>query len=100
MGAQAYRPASGTEGMDFISKWCGRCSLDDNDDCPILAASFIGSVEEWRYERGEPICTGFCPADPFDLPRMESAAVHDLFPGARRGLTQGQQVRMLVTGRR
>ena len=94
-----YGPASGTEGMDFIGKWCGRCACDENDECPILADSFTKKVPEWRLERGEPVCTGFQPIDPTDLPHMETAAVRDLFPGSRRRLTQGQQIRAFVGAR-
>jgi len=94
---ETYRPTSGTEGMDFIGKWCGRCARDANDDCPILAASFMRAVDEWHYERGEPVCAEFEAADPLDLPRLESAAVADLFPRSRRSLTQGQMVRALVS---
>ena len=100
--AEGYRPASGTEGMDFIAKWCGRCACDHNEDCPILAATFALAPDhpdypaEWRYERGEPVCTAFEAADPTDQPFMRSAAVRDLFPGSPRRPTRGHQVRLLV----
>ena len=92
--ASLYHPSSGTEGADFIEKWCGRCVCDANEDCPILAASFCGPVDQWRYERGEPICTAFEASDPLNLPFMRSAAIGDLFPGARRRPSQGEQIRM------
>lgn len=94
---ELYHPSSGTEGMDFIAKWCARCARDKNEDCPILAASFCGQVDEWRYERGEPVCTEFTAIDKNDQPRMEQAGVADLFPGSRKSPTQGEQIRMLVT---
>jgi hypothetical protein len=103
--ARLYRPLRGTEGMDFIAKWCGLCAKDDNDDCPILAASFVYEVDdpkypnEWRYERDEPICTAFRASDPMAEPHMKSAAVKDLFPGSPKRPSQGQQVRMLVSAR-
>ena len=93
-----YRPANGTEGMDFMGRWCSRCTGDANEDCPILAASFCGEVPQWRYEHGEPACTDFAAADPLEQPFMQTAAVRDLFPGARRSLTQGEQVRAVVLG--
>ena len=36
-----YAPTSGTEAMDFIGKWCGRCRCDENEDCDVLA---VGSA--------------------------------------------------------
>jgi hypothetical protein len=90
--------------MDFTAKWCARCSRDANDDCQILAAIFALEVgcpdypTAWRYERGEPVCSAFEAADPFDTPHMEAAAVRDMFSGLPRRPTQGQQVRMLVAG--
>ena len=95
-----YYPCSGTEGADFISKWCARCRLDANDDCAILASSFCGPVDPWIYERGEPVCTAFEANDPENLPFLKSAAVADLFPGSRRRPTQGEQIRMLVSTER
>lgn len=99
---ELYRPGSGTEGMDFIAKWCGRCSKDENEDCPILAATFALEVGHpdypaaWHYERGEPVCADFAAIDPLDQPHMETAAVRDLFVGSPRRPTRGQQVRMMV----
>ena len=96
--SELYHPSSGTEGMDFTGKWCARCACDVNDDCSILAASFCGPVDEWQYERGEPVCTAFVAADPLGIPTMRSAAVADLFPGSPRRPSQGEQVRLLVSG--
>lgn len=100
--SQQYGPTSGTEGMDFMVKWCARCLCDANEDCPVLATGYaygLGAGKppvEWQLERGEPVCTAFDPADPLDQPHMASAAVCDMFPASRRLPTQGQQVRMLV----
>lgn len=98
-----YAPTSGTEAMDFIGKWCGRCACDANQDCGVLAigsAYGLGAGKppvEWQLERGEPICADFNPVDPTDTPQMATAAVRDLFPAFRRLPTLGQQVRMLTT---
>ena len=97
MADELYRPSSGTEGADFIGAWCGRCKADVNDDCPILANSFCGPVDEWTYERGEPVCTAFDAIDPLNVPHMRSAAVRDMFPAAPRRPSQGEQIRALIT---
>ena len=108
--ADKYRPSSGTEGADFMSNWCYRCERDrdyrdnDGDSCPIAAAALCYELSDpeypdaWRYERGEPVCTAFDATDPMDVPHMNAAALADLFPGLRQRLTQGQQIRALVTG--
>ena len=44
----AYRPANGTDGMDFVARWCANCACDevangrdeDGKTCPILNNSF------------------------------------------------------------
>jgi hypothetical protein len=48
--SKPYRPANGTEGEIFIESFCVRCWHDRNEDCPILAASFIGQVPEWEMD--------------------------------------------------
>ena len=45
--SKSYRPANGTEGVWFIESFCVRCWYDRNEDCPILADSFIRQVKEW-----------------------------------------------------
>lgn len=45
--SKPYRPSNGTEGAYFIEEFCVRCWYDRNEDCPILAASFIEQVKEW-----------------------------------------------------
>lgn len=94
----AYMPASGTEGMDFESKWCTKCKRDVNaesgDGCSILTASYVGvQPVEWKYWRGEPICSAF---EGEDYPHLKGNAVADLFPGSRRRPTQGAQIRLLA----
>jgi hypothetical protein len=56
-----YRPANGTEGYSFIEEFCVRCWYDRNEDCPILAASFIHQVKEWICEEdgSDSRCTQF-----------------------------------------
>ena len=48
--SRPYRPANGTEGAIFIESFCVRCWYDRNEDCPILAASFIEQVPEWECD--------------------------------------------------
>ncbi len=103
-----YRPSSGTEGADFDSEWCCRCKADQamrdetGDGCEIIANSFAFAVDDpnypqqWRYERGEPVCTAFEAVDPLDQPFLRSAAVRDLFPGCPRRPTQGEQIHMMI----
>lgn len=85
-----------------MAKWCARCRLDANDDCEILAATCVLTKDDpryprqWTYERNEPVCTAFEAISDDDHPHMESAAVADLFPGAHRIPSQGEQVRMMV----
>lgn len=74
-----YRPSNGTEGMSFISQWCGNCKRDrvangsveaddakDEDLCQIVAATFAHDIDdpeypvEWiRDADGRPCCTAF-----------------------------------------
>jgi hypothetical protein len=103
MMGDIYYPACGTEGADFMSRWCDRCKRDEafrneeGDSCSIAASTFCGPVEQWRYERGEPVCAAFEASDPGDLPFLKSAAVADLFPSSHRRPTQGERVRMVVS---
>lgn len=76
-----YRPSNGTEGVDFMERWCFRCKRDaafqadhDAEGCPILSDSFIKEVPEWVYDpetyfktgegEGAPRCTAFEPKEP------------------------------------
>lgn len=99
-----YRPSSATEGADFEVKWCQRCQHDAEfnagagDSCPILANALAGvRVTEWRYWRGDPICTAFEAIDSGYMPFLRGNAVADLFPSAPRRPSTGAQIRMLVS---
>jgi hypothetical protein len=75
--SKPYRPSNGTEGMEFIEHWCGRCKRDqayqesdgEEDGCPIVAASLAFDVDAPDYPRewvqddpwGNPRCTAFAP---------------------------------------
>ena len=74
--SERYRPPNGTEGMCFIERWCSECKRDEafqrdpdnNDGCPILAATLAYDVtdpkypKEWIYGTdGYPTCTAFEP---------------------------------------
>ncbi|WP_370171821.1 hypothetical protein [Sphingobium abikonense] len=80
--ARAYRPANGSEGADFIGRWCGRCTRDDDGRCSIVAASMIFQLtdseypSEWRTNGASgPHCTAFEPADPYEQPFDPAAAI-------------------------
>lgn len=81
---QRYEPSNGTEGDFFMDKWCRTCQrdramregldiddCDDNELCPIVAASYRGEAEEWVYGKdGQPMCTAYVPAgDQIPAPR-------------------------------
>jgi hypothetical protein len=63
--SQLYRPATGTEGADFMERWCFRCAKDKFTDehpengCPIIVASYCGFVEQWVVFDGRAMCTDF-----------------------------------------
>lgn len=64
--AQPYRPANGTEGDEFISRWCDRCVRGTEDDpCPILGATLFLAEDdpdyptEWAEDENGPRCTAF-----------------------------------------
>lgn len=68
-GNKHYRPSNGEEGMLFMALWCEQCSQDENEDCPILAATFYCNANDKEYPRewtfdddGQPCCTAFGPA--------------------------------------
>ena len=62
-----YRPANGTEGMDFFEAWCFRCSKDNYPDqplCQIIADTMLYELDDRKYpdawqidENGVPFCT-------------------------------------------
>lgn len=83
---EIYRPSCGTEGADFMDRWCARCERDRawredpdfGEGCSIAARTMAvkaddpGYPQEWR-EDGPlgPRCTAFqlasdCPLSPED----------------------------------
>ncbi len=62
-----YRPANSSEGDEFMTRFCDRCSgLDREDGCSILIGSMLHAAgddacpEEWVYGDDErPTCTAF-----------------------------------------
>lgn len=86
-----YRPSNGSEGADFIDRWCGNCERDrafredTGDSCPIVANTFVYDVDnpkyptEWQYGLdGHPKCIAFEPEEGCEK-RDENAAIRDLF---------------------
>lgn len=78
-----WRPSNGTEGSIFIDSWCGRCSRDANEDCPILAAAFAYDVDDDEYPKewnigkdGQPQCSAWL--DPADPPKERCPHTGDL----------------------
>jgi hypothetical protein len=71
-----YLPSNSSDGYGFLESWCHHCArdkamlegadydeCDDNELCPIIAASFRGQAVEWReLESGEKLCVKFVPA--------------------------------------
>jgi hypothetical protein len=68
--SKPYRPSNGTEGEWFINSFCDLCWNDRNEDCPILAASFLGQVPEWIEEDDGTIqrCTQYTLKEPKEFP--------------------------------
>lgn len=68
-----YRPANGTEAIDFMERFCFYCkedakfreTEDGEDGCPIILKTQIFYIndakypEEWIYKNNKPICTAF-----------------------------------------
>ncbi len=89
--AALYRPSCGSEGADFIHRWCYNCRRDaafrndEGDSCPIVANSLALAIDhkdyprEWTFdETGAPICTAF--EDEREPPPQDPrAAIRDLF---------------------
>lgn len=70
--SELYRPANGSEGRDFMERWCGRCERDrafregDGDSCEIAAMTMAISIsepgypKEWRQDGPHgPRCTAY-----------------------------------------
>jgi hypothetical protein len=93
-----YRPSNGTEGDSFICHFCCNCERDIDEDCPILAATFIYDEDDPDYpkewvqdvepeldpEDGLPVgagnarCTAFVPRGE-SLPSQDDRTL-DMFP--------------------
>ena len=64
---EPYRPANGSEGSDFMDKFCHRCKRDEKfretqaaeDGCPIALGALVyqveedGYPEEWVVDQGD-----------------------------------------------
>ena len=65
-----FQPSNGTQGMDFMARWCERCAKYRNGRCGILGRSMLyepGDAKypvEWRYVDGKPACTAFTEPGP------------------------------------
>lgn len=81
-----YRPSCGSEGADFAAAWCSRCRRDADaehgDGCPILADTFVYSIDDGRYPRewredgpSGPRCTAFEAAEEGVMPIDPAAAI-------------------------
>jgi hypothetical protein len=91
---EQWIPSNGTEGYGFLEAVCGNCArdkamregadLDDCDDdecCPIIAASFRGEAVEWRcMPDGEVKCIAFVPAGQ-PIPPAKDEHTIDMFSG-------------------
>lgn len=85
-----YRPSCGSEGADFIMRWCYQCKRDEafrndeGDSCPIVANTFVYEVDdpkypnEWIIDEEGPRCTAFEEVDAPDK-QDPNAAIRDLF---------------------
>lgn len=77
-----YRPSCGSEGADFMDRWCGKCANDvTGSGCEIAARTMIFAVtdpeypDEWREDGPSgPRCTAFASADG-DEPIDPAAAI-------------------------
>jgi hypothetical protein len=68
---ERYRPSCGSEGMDFMERFCSRCWRDaafqagEGDSCPIAAATMAFDVDdpeypsEWIEDDAGARCTAF-----------------------------------------
>ena len=76
MTTKKYRPASGTEGVEFMDRFCCLCAKDAayrdgrGDSCPIAAAAVSFRINEpeypveWTFDAtGQPCCTAFEPLE-------------------------------------
>lgn len=99
-----YRPANGTEGIEFAARFCARCAfdtedLDEEDGCPIAADALAyqvnepGFPKEWVQGCAKgPHCTAF-------LERVPGEPMKDVRAVERIRKTYDQLRRDPVTGR-
>ena len=87
-----YIPSNGTEGGEFLDAWCGNCArdkamsegaeldeCDDNQVCPIIAASFRGEAVEWRELSDRSVkCIAFVQVG-YPIPAAKCERTADLF---------------------
>jgi len=93
---EQWTPSNGTEGAEFMDRWCRRCSrdkamregadfddCDDNELCSTIADSAIGKAVEWReLPIGETICTEFVSHEKHFCETQRCAHTADMFEGA------------------
>ena len=80
---EPYRPSSGTEGLDFMLRYCTRCSKDyygKGGDVMSPVCGIIGRAKslevdddnypsEWTHDdKGAPTCTAFAAVEPDEPP--------------------------------
>lgn len=89
---ERWTPSNGTDGASFLTNVCTNCardkvlngtvSMDDHDDedlCPIIAASYRGEAVEWRrMPDGEVKCIAFVPVGQ-PIPPKRCEATMDMF---------------------
>lgn len=46
-----YRPSNGVEGDFFVENFCERCRRDENQDCPIYAATLSFQEDDPNYPK-------------------------------------------------
>jgi hypothetical protein len=91
MAPVLFRPSCGSDGADFMARWCGRCRLDRafredrGDSCTIAAATMAFAISDPEYPRewrrdgpSGPRCTAFEAIDPADTPLDPAAVVRPL----------------------
>lgn len=91
---EQWIPSNGTVGYSFLEGECGNCArdrsmregapieeCDDDECCPIIAASFRGEAVEWReLPNGEVKCVAFVPAGE-PIPTLRDDLTADMFGG-------------------
>lgn len=89
---EQWTPSNGAVGYSFLSSMCSNCArdksmcegepieeCDDNEVCPIIAASFRSEAVEWRrMPDGEITCLSFVPAGE-PIPAQRCPNTGDLF---------------------